>query len=65
MDRSRPAISAKQDAKRATQWREDNAEALRSSNTYVEVWGLPLSRHGQFESRSGTQTQDPLATGAK
>lgn len=29
-------------------WLEDNANALASSNTYVEANGLPLARHRQF-----------------
>ena len=29
-------------------WLKDNAAALASSNSYVEVNGLPLARHRQF-----------------
>lgn len=29
-------------------WRQANKAALRSSNSYVESNGLPLSRHRQF-----------------
>lgn len=30
------------------QWLEENADALASSNAYVEANGLPLARHRQF-----------------
>lgn len=33
---------------RADQWREENAEAIRSSNEWVERNGLPLARYRQF-----------------
>lgn len=33
---------------RQQQWLEDNADALASSNAYVEAQGLPLARHRQF-----------------
>lgn len=33
---------------RAKVWREENAEALASSNEYVERHGLPLARFRQF-----------------
>lgn len=33
---------------RAAQWRRDNAEAVASSNRWVEESGLPLARHRQF-----------------
>lgn len=33
---------------RAEQWRRDNAEAVASSNRWVEENGLPLERHRQF-----------------
>lgn len=33
---------------RAEQWRRDNAEALASSNRWVETNGLPLDRYRQF-----------------
>ena len=29
-------------------WLKENAEALESSNAYVEANGLPLARHRQF-----------------
>lgn len=29
-------------------WKEENASALKSSNSYVEQYGLPLGRHRQF-----------------
>ncbi|MGY4879515.1 type II toxin-antitoxin system CcdA family antitoxin [Vreelandella aquamarina] len=29
-------------------WLKENAQALASSNTYVEANGLPLARHRQF-----------------
>lgn len=29
-------------------WLKENAEALASSNAYVEAKGLPLARHRQF-----------------
>lgn len=35
------------DAK-AAEWREANAEALESSNSYVETQGLPLDRYRAF-----------------
>lgn len=34
--------------KRAESWLVDNAEALDSSNRYVEKHGLPLARHRRF-----------------
>ncbi len=33
---------------RAAQWREENREALASSNDYVERHGLPLAEFRQF-----------------
>ena len=33
---------------RAEQWREDNRDALASSNDYVERHGLPLAEFRQF-----------------
>lgn len=36
------------DAIKAQRWREENAEALASSNGYVERHGLPLARFRQF-----------------
>ena len=33
---------------RAARWLAENAEALASSNAWVEVNGLPLSRHRPF-----------------
>ncbi|WP_102961253.1 type II toxin-antitoxin system CcdA family antitoxin [Mangrovicella endophytica] len=35
-------------AKRQSLWREQNAEALTSSNEYVERNGLPLAAHRVF-----------------
>ncbi|UAB91261.1 type II toxin-antitoxin system CcdA family antitoxin (plasmid) [Ruegeria sp. SCSIO 43209] len=35
-------------AAKAAQWRAENAEALLSSNSYVERHGLPLDRFRQF-----------------
>ena len=32
----------------AKRWREDNAEAIASSNDYVERHGLPLAKYRQF-----------------
>lgn len=32
----------------AKRWREENAEAIASSNEYVERHGLPLARFRQF-----------------
>ncbi len=34
--------------KRAEIWLQENEEALRSSNEYVERKGLPLARYRQF-----------------
>lgn len=34
--------------RRAERWLAENQEALASSNAYVEVHGLPLSRHREF-----------------
>lgn len=33
---------------RATVWRQENADAVASSNDWVERNGLPLSKHRQF-----------------
>jgi len=33
---------------RQQKWLRENAEALTSSNAYVEANGLPLARHRQF-----------------
>lgn len=33
---------------RAEAWRRDNADAIASSNAWVEVYGLPLERFRQF-----------------
>lgn len=33
---------------RADRWRANNAEALESSNAWVEQHGLPLARHRAF-----------------
>ena len=35
-------------AEREHRWRADNAEAIASSNEYVERHGLPLARHRMF-----------------
>ncbi|WP_170543922.1 type II toxin-antitoxin system CcdA family antitoxin [Ruegeria conchae] len=35
-------------AAKAEQWQAENAEALQSSNSYVEKHGLPLERFRQF-----------------
>ncbi|MEP5761268.1 MAG: type II toxin-antitoxin system CcdA family antitoxin [Litoreibacter sp.] len=33
---------------KSEQWRSENAEALESSNSYVEKHGLPLGRYRNF-----------------
>lgn len=33
---------------KARRWQEENAEAIRSSNEYVEKYGLPLAKYRQF-----------------
>lgn len=33
---------------RRQKWREENAEAIRSSNDYVKKHGLPLAKYRQF-----------------
>ena len=33
---------------KAKQWQEENAEAIRSSNEYVEKYGLPLEKYRLF-----------------
>jgi antitoxin CcdA len=35
-------------AEKARKWKEDNAEAIRSSNEYVEKHGLPLEEFRMF-----------------
>lgn len=40
----RSAISAE----KARKWKEENAEAIRSSNEYVEKHGLPLEKYRMF-----------------
>lgn len=35
-------------ATRAASWRKENAEAIESSNAYVEQHGLPLDRYRMF-----------------
>ena len=35
-------------AAKAEQWKAENAEALQSSNAWVEQNGLPLERHRHF-----------------
>ncbi|HBS25664.1 MAG TPA: post-segregation antitoxin CcdA [Gammaproteobacteria bacterium] len=34
--------------KKAELWLEENRQALESSNTYVEKYGLPLAKYQQF-----------------
>jgi len=34
--------------KRSEIWRQENEDALESSNAYVEKHGLPLAKHRQF-----------------
>ena len=34
--------------KRGQQWREENREAMESSNAWVKKHGLPLARYRQF-----------------
>jgi hypothetical protein len=38
----------REDCASAKRWLADNAEALASSNLFVEASGLPLARHRQF-----------------
>jgi antitoxin CcdA len=35
-------------AERERQWLEENADAIRASNDYVEKYGLPLAKYRQF-----------------
>ncbi len=35
-------------AEKAKRWKEENAEAIRSSNEYVEKYGLPLEKYRMF-----------------
>lgn len=35
-------------AEKARRWKEENAEAIRSSNEYVEKHGLPLEKYRMF-----------------
>lgn len=35
-------------AARAAQWQRENAEALRSSNQWIDDHGLPLAKHRPF-----------------
>lgn len=35
-------------AEKARKWREENAEAIQSSNEYVEKYGLPLEKYRMF-----------------
>lgn len=35
-------------AAKSEQWKAENAAAIRSSNAYVEKYGLPLDRYRQF-----------------
>jgi antitoxin CcdA len=41
-------IAAAISGARAARWRAENAEAIASSNAYVEVNGLPLARWRSF-----------------
>lgn len=42
----------------AEQWRRDNADAIASSNRWVEENGLPLGRYGQHLRRAGEAATD-------
>ncbi|MCM5557375.1 type II toxin-antitoxin system CcdA family antitoxin [Pleomorphomonas sp. JP5] len=42
----------------AEQWRRDNADAIASSNRWVEENGLPLGRFGQHLRRAGEVATD-------
>ena len=33
---------------KARKWKEENADAIRSSNEYVEKYGLPLEKYRMF-----------------
>ncbi|MGJ8624154.1 MAG: type II toxin-antitoxin system CcdA family antitoxin [Yoonia sp.] len=33
---------------KAEQWKAENASALRSSNSYIEKYGLPLDEYSKF-----------------
>jgi len=35
-------------AEKARRWKEENAEAIRSSNEYVDKHGLPLEKYRMF-----------------
>lgn len=35
-------------AEKARKWKEENADAIRSSNEYVEKYGLPLEKYRMF-----------------
>ncbi len=35
-------------SEKARKWKEENADAIRSSNEYVEKHGLPLERYRMF-----------------
>ena len=41
-------VRAAVSAAKSEQWKVENAEALESSNSYVEKYGLPLDRYRQF-----------------
>lgn len=41
-------IEAEVKKAREAQWRAENAEAIRSSNEYVEKHGLPLAKYRPF-----------------
>jgi len=41
-------IAATLSESKSEQWKRENAEAIESSNTYVEKHGLPLAKYRQF-----------------
>jgi antitoxin CcdA len=41
-------LAAELKVERERQWREENADAIRASNAYVEEYGLPLAKYRQF-----------------
>lgn len=47
-------LSAQIGEERARRWRSENAEAIASSNAWVEKNGLPLAKFRQFRWRSST-----------
>ncbi len=42
------ALKAKVAKSRAAQWKKENAEAIKSSNAWVEKNGLPLEKYRMF-----------------